>query len=278
MAGVRDYIIFMRLPILLFMAVSAICLIAKDAAPAADRPVLIRGSNNIFTWSSPDGWRVQSTNAGVDLESPDGLSSAHCAILTPTPGYQTPSGFLEFVLRQMSWLTDVKVGSETALPSVEDPFGRWVFSEFEVTAKRNGTPIRARWVIGTINAFGSFRACFSGYQTRADRFEKDQQWLLPLARGIVLVDASRAGGIDKVRLPRPQPLDNSGLIESWRKKGISEDRISQARREGMMGYETVVRKGTGEPMDMPLEKYDPKLGGYPDPKNPNEILIKPTQL
>jgi hypothetical protein len=79
---------------------------------------------------------------------------------------------------------------------------------------------------------------------------------------------------DQLLRPRNNPLDNSGLIESWRRKGVSEARISQAQREGMMGYERMRDPSTGRMYDMPLEAYDGAAGGYRNPVRPTELLVK----
>jgi len=71
---------------------------------------------------------------------------------------------------------------------------------------------------------------------------------------------------------RNRPLDNSGLMESWERKNLSQDRISRAQRKGMMGYEPMVSPTTGRNYNMPLESYDGTVGGYRNPDHPDEIL------
>ncbi len=63
-------------------------------------------------------------------------------------------------------------------------------------------------------------------------------------------------------------------IESWRRKGVSEARVSQAQREGMMGYERMKDPSSGRMYDMPLEAYDGAAGGYRNPVRPAELLVK----
>jgi hypothetical protein len=72
--------------------------------------------------------------------------------------------------------------------------------------------------------------------------------------------------------PRNQPLDNPALLEYWRQKGLSEYRISQAQREGTMGYERMKDSQTGRLYEMPLEAWDDAAGGYHNPQRPEEIL------
>ena len=70
--------------------------------------------------------------------------------------------------------------------------------------------------------------------------------------------------------------DNSGLIESWRQRGLSEERISQGQREGTMGYVDLTDPTTGTNYAVPLEAYDGTVGGYRNPVRPDEILVPVT--
>ncbi|MCE9583842.1 MAG: hypothetical protein K8T20_15270 [Planctomycetes bacterium] len=76
-------------------------------------------------------------------------------------------------------------------------------------------------------------------------------------------------------LPKNNPMDDSALKSYWKEKGLSEDRIAQGQREGMMGYEEMESRETGKTYQMPLETYDATKGGYHSPDNFDEILEKP---
>ena len=97
-------------------------------------------------------------------------------------------------------------------------------------------------------------------------------WLAAIARSVVLTNPGQATGNDSLRTPRNQPLDDALLLDSWRQKGLSEDRISKAQRESTMGYERVKDPQTGRIYEMPLETWDDTLGGYRNPRRPEEIL------
>ena len=79
-------------------------------------------------------------------------------------------------------------------------------------------------------------------------------------------------GTEMILVPRNNPLDNPALIKSWEAKGLSQDRISQATREGTMGYERLKSPASGRLYDLPLETYDSAKGGYHHPEDPSEIL------
>jgi hypothetical protein len=70
-------------------------------------------------------------------------------------------------------------------------------------------------------------------------------------------------------------MDHEALSGYWKEKGLSEDRIFQGQREGMMGYEEMESRETGRTYQMPLETYDATRGGYRNPDNPEELLEKP---
>ena len=115
-----------------------------------------------------------------------------------------------------------------------------------------------------------------GYQAPVASFDEAKLWLAPIARSIIITNPRQVAGNDTLVAPRNNPLDNSSLIESWRQKGLSEARISQARREATMGYERAKDPETGRIYEMPLETWDGTAGGYRNPQRPTEIL-QPTE-
>ena len=138
-----------------------------------------------------------------------------------------------------------------------------------------GVPVRSTWTCGIVNLYGyAYNAFMFGYQAPEAQFDQARLWLWRMARGIAVTNPRQVAGNDQIIPPRNQPLDNSGLIESWRQKGLSEARISQGRREATMGYEHMKDPVTGKIWDMPLETYDGTAGGYRNPQRPDEILRK----
>ena len=73
-------------------------------------------------------------------------------------------------------------------------------------------------------------------------------------------------------------LDKDEQYKAFEARGLSQDRISQARREATMGYELMESASTGRRYEMPLETYDGTIGGYRNPNRPSEILVRPKEF
>jgi len=251
-----------------FMAEAAL---AAPAPVALERPALESRQGRYFRWMMPRGWTVKETSNGVDLFSPDGTTLVSSALVHGSMGRPSPRQFLAMVMQQVNPTAQV-VGSKS-LPSQRGIWGPWVAEDFELQAQQQGTPVRLGATVGVSEGYGRYSATMTLYQAPASRWAHDKLWLPAVAQSITATNLRQLAGQDGVVLPRNNPLDNSGLIESWRQKGLSEDRISQGRREGTMGYERL-EDATGRRYEMPIEAYDSKVGGYRDPNRPIELLRK----
>ena len=246
---------------------------AKSKSTSSTRPVLEVHQGNYFRWSAPQGWFMHETTNGVDLASPDGKTLVSSALLVGSYGRMTPRNFLNMMLRQIN--PTAKVVGSKPLPNQPGLMGTfWKIEEFSVTANTKGAPVQMVITVGVSEAYGRYSATMTLYQAPVSSWQQDKTWLPAITQSIVVTNPRQLAGQDKVTLPRNNPLDNSGLIESWRRKGMSEDRISQARREGMMGYTRMEDPQTGRKYNMPLETYDGTVGGYRNPKRPTELLRK----
>jgi hypothetical protein len=242
------------------------------AAPALERPPLQAGQGRYFRWAAPAGWNVNETTNGVDLVAPDGTTLVSSALLHGGFGAMTPREFLAMVLQQA--YPGARVTGSTPLPSQPGIWGPWRSEDFAIDADVRGEPVKIRATVGLSAGMGRYSASMTLYQAPRARWDAARLWLPAVAQSIVVTNLAQVAGQDKVALPRNNPLDNSGLIESWRQKGLSEDRISQGRREGTMGYERLEDPQTGRRYEMPLEAYDGTVGGYRNPVRPGEILRK----
>jgi hypothetical protein len=242
------------------------------AAAASGRPVLEQHQGRFFRWAAPKGWSMQETTNGVDLGAPDGKTLVSSALLVGGYGQMTPRNFLAATLRQVNPSAQI-VGAQR-LPNQPGILAPWVVEDFAITATAQGVPLRAQATVGVSEAYGRYSAVIMLYQAPAATWPQARLWLPAVAQSIVVINPRQVAGQDRVVLPRNNPLDNSGLIESWRQKGLSEDRISQARREGTMGYTRLEDPQTGRRYNMPLEAYDGTVGGYRNPVRPNELLRK----
>jgi hypothetical protein len=148
----------------------------------------------------------------------------------------------------------------------------WKVQEIELQYAVSGIPMRAIWTTGVMAVSGASNAFLLGYQAPPAKFDSAKLWLAAIARTVVMTNPVQMVGSGPTLTPRNQPLDNPALLEYWSQKGLSEYRISQAQREGTMGYERMKDAQTGRLYEMPLEAWDDAAGGYHNPQRPKEIL------
>ncbi|MFC5300007.1 hypothetical protein [Azospira restricta] len=241
-------------------------------ARALDRPVLEFHQGQYFRWSAPRGWGMNETTNGVDLFAPGRATFVSSALLAGGFGDMSPPQFLAMTLRQVN--PSARVTQARRLRDQPGILAPWRVEEYEIAATYQGIPVRMNATVGVSSAYGRYYATMTLYQSPASTWEQVRTWLPAVAHSIVVTNPRQVAGADRVMLPRNNPLDNSGLIESWRQKGLSEDRISQARQEATMGYERMHDSQTGRNYNMPYEAYDAAAGGYRNPMRPNELLRK----
>lgn len=246
--------------------------------PAFTRPPLAVQRGQFFTWAMPAEWRATETGNGVDMNSPNGRLWANSVLLTGSPGRTTPWDFLEMLLGKLGATNINQISAHDLPPAASGyPGINWEIQEFELTfTDAKGVPQHANSTCGILNAYGSYSVVLQSVSAPEDQFEQAKTWLPLLPQSVVAIDPSKIAYQDQLIPVRNHPLDNSGLMESWEQKNLSQDRISKAQREGMMGYERMVSPTTGRHYNMPLETYDGTAGGYRNPDHPEEIL-KPTQ-
>lgn len=239
-------------------------------AVVLNRPALEVQQGRYFRWALPKGWSAKETTNGVDLSSPDGKTLVSSALLHGGFGQMTPRDFAAMILSQVN--PTARIESSVRLPSQPGIWGPWQSEDFSVGAVQQGISMRMRATVGLSAGYGRYSAVMILYQAPAATWNHDKLWLPAVAQSIIVTNAHELAGQDSVMLPRNNPLDNSGLIESWRQKGLSEDRISQGRREGTMGYRRLQDPSTGQRYELPIEAYDAKVGGYHNPMQPTELL------
>lgn len=237
-----------------------------------NRPPLEIQQGRYFRWAIPKGWAATETTNGVDLFAPDGKTFVSSALLQGSFGQMTPRDFLIMTIRQVN--PSAQIEASTVLPSQPGIWGPWQLEDFVLTGVYKGTPVRMRALVGLSAGYGRYSATMSLYQAPVTSWQHDKLWLPAVAQSIVVTNAQQVAGQDAVMLPRNNPLDNSGLIESWRQKRLSEDRISQGQREGTMGYTRLEDPNTGQRYEMPIEAYDGTVGGYRNPNHPTDVLVK----
>ena len=82
--------------------------------------------------------------------------------------------------------------------------------------------MRSTWTCGILNVYGrTYDATISGYGAPEGQFEQAKLWLWQVANSVTITNPRQVAGNDTVITPKNNPLDNRGLIESWRRKGLS---------------------------------------------------------
>lgn len=249
--------------------------VEKEKPKEPERPVLRERQGRFFRWAAPEGWTSNETANGVDMTAPDGKTGATSTLLMGAFGRMTPRDYIAQRAAALG-LTDVKVLSAKDLPDQPGPFGiAWRVVEEELSFTCQGTPVRALVTCGVVQGQGQYCATMSACQAPVASWYCARHWLPAIVRSVLITNPKEVAGLDRIQLPRNNPLDDSAIRDVWKAKGVSEDRISQARREGTMGYERVKSPSTGRAYELPLERYDPKVGGYRNPEKPDEVLVKP---
>jgi hypothetical protein len=149
-----------------------------------------------------------------------------------------------------------------------------------MTFTYRGTPVRAGAIVGVANGYGQYAGTVMAAQTPVAQWTENRAYLLRVAQSAVITNPRQVAGLDMVQLPKNIPHDYvyGDFNKAYHARGVPMARISQAQREGMMGYELMESPETGRRYEMPLELYDPKIGGYRNPDRPNELLVRPKEL
>ncbi len=239
------------------------------------RPPLVRQQGRYFAWSMPKGWKFNETANGVDIYAPDETAGAGVAVVFNYPGSTTPEQVIDRV-NELAGIADAKVVSEKRLPDVMG-FGNipWKLAERDFKYTYGRLRARRKATAGVQSYGNGFHAAMGYYACEARRWDDDSTWLIAIVNSIVVTNPRQLANLDKVTLPKNNPMDHEALRGYWKEKGLSEDRIFQGQREGMMGYEEMESRDTGTVYQMPLETYDATKGGYHNPDNWDEILEKP---
>jgi len=226
----------------------------------------------------PTDWRVAAeTENGLDVTSPDEKMGASATLLVGAPGSTTPWDFAYNALAAVG-CRDINGLSRIDYPSRQSVYPGlfWQIQEFDLTyTDQKGLLRHADFIAAICNGYagiGGYAALLQGYATTPEIFNEAKTWL-PIVSSFVNANDPNSIAYQHQLIPvQNHPLDNTGLMESWREKRLSEDRIAKAQHEGMMGYERMVSPSTGRFYNMPLETYDGTVAGYRNPDHPEEIL------
>lgn len=233
----------------------------------------------VFAAKIVEGWSVSDTESGIDIMDPaDNNTGASGAIAAGWQGSQTPDGFIDFMLQAVGG-TNVAYESSSDEGSVKDPITSltWVMKTRTFTfTTAKGVSVKAKASAGVLNGYGQFMAMITAFQTTPDKWDKWAPTLERTTQSITIINTSKAAGLDKVRLPTTANLanDSSPIMEAWEYRNQVQDRTSHRFSDAIMGQESgLISSSTGRSYTIPLTSYDPKIGGYRNPDNSNEILI-----
>jgi hypothetical protein len=245
---------------------------------ASSRPALEVHQGRYFRWASPRGWHFSETMNGVSLYSSNENQCVSFALLLRSVGQTTPRDFLLGMMQRIPGYGNFQVTNVKRLPDQPSsmPGTSWQVNELELQYTVNGKAVIGQWTCGVNAYYGRYDAMIVGFHAVQMEWASARLYLPEVAHSIAVTNFREVAGNHQVLLAKNNPLDNSGLLETWRQKGLSEDRISKARREGTSGYERVKDPVTGQIYEMPLESFDGALGGYRNPVRTGETL-SPTQ-
>ena len=238
-------------------------------------------TGQVFGAKTPQGWTVTDNESGIDIMDPtDNNTGASGAVAVGWFGSQTPDGFIDFMLQAIG-ASSVNYESASAQEEITDlVYGlKWVMKTKIFTfTNKTGQKIKAKASAGVLNGYGQFCGMIIAFQTTPDKWSKWAPTLERIAQSIMIINPSKAGGIDKVRLPTAADLanDSSPIMESWEYRNRVQDRASHEFSDAIMGQETdLYSSSTGQNYTRPFSAYDPTVGGYRNPDNTSEILVDP---
>lgn len=209
---------------------------------------------------------------GVDVTAPDGVTLASLVLLLRYPGAVSPGEFARASLSQLN----SSIRFTSSHPMQPQPSGvpgaPWQLEEMDYVVTYRGAPLSGHVVCAAMSAYGQSSLVMGTLQAPTAQWKAASLWLPEITKSVAIIVARQVARNDTILPAQNHPLDNSALIESWRQKGISEDRISKAREEATLGYERVQDPVTGEHYDMPLESWDATRGGYVNFKRSTELF------
>ncbi len=256
------------------LAASFIGPATQSSAQDLGRPLLEAHRGQYFQWLAPHGWRFSETMSGLSMYSPDGREYVGVAAIMQTPGSSTPEAHLLNVVSRIPGYREFRITNIQDLPGRPSwiPGLSWTMREIELSCTVEGKPVIGRWTVGVLNYSGYFNGSINGFSATVDRWPVARLYLPQVAKSVLVHNLTGMGGQDQVMRPRNNPLDNRALIEAFKNRGASQSRISEMIRQGTMGYALGKDPSSGEVYSVPLEYYDPNVGGFRNPNRPGELL------
>lgn len=253
----------------------------SSATPEAPPAYTLVGyTGQVFGAKVPKGWTVTDNESGIDImDNTDSSTGVAGAVAVGWFGSQTPDSFIDFMLNAVG-AQNVAYENSSDQEEIIDPNSglKWQMKTKTFTFEKDGKKIKAKASAGVLNGYGQFMGMITAFQTTPDKWDKWAPTLERIAKSITIINPSKAGGIDKVKLPTAADLanDSSPIMDSWEYRNKVTDRSSHNFSDAIMGQETdLYSPSTGQNYTRPLSAYDPTIGGYRNPDNSSEILVDP---
>ncbi len=243
---------------------------------------LVAYKGSVWAAKIPKGWKVDETESGIDIYDPDDEMKTGVSSVAAIGwfGESNPDKFITWVLNQIG-ASNINYLTESSEEVINEPLSGlpWTMKTKIFTFTDNqGREIKAKASAGVLNGYGQYIVLMSAFQTTLDKWGKWALVLERVAQSIVIIDSSKVGGIDKVRLPTAADLanDSSPLMEAWEYRSQVGEKTSHEWSDAILGQESDLRSpSTGQTYTLPLSAYDPTVGGYRNPDNSSEILYDP---
>jgi len=252
----------------------------KSKTVARKKPAytLVSYAGIVFGAKVPRGWQITDNESGIDIMNPsDKQMGASGAVAVGWFGTATPDSFIDFMIKAIGG-HNVKYLNVSVKETVKDPYTglRWVMrTKTFLFTNKEGKRIKAKASAGVLNGYGQFSGMIVAFQSTTGKWSKWAPTLERVAQSITIINPSKAGGIDKVRLPTAADLanDSSPLMEAWEYRNQVQEKTSHEFSDAIMGQESgLYSPSTGRSYILPLTAYDPTIGGYRNPDKPSEIL------
>lgn len=229
-----------------------------------------------FKVSVPEQWQVNENSNAVEVSAPDGRTGYSFVLLMGGFGQMSPQTFLNMQLQNPIY-KNPKILSSRQLPNQPGPMGiAWQVLESELEYIYSGAKVHAYVVTAVLQGSGQYSAVVRAYQAPVEKWEKLRSLLAKVDKSLLITNPYQVAGLDKVKLPKGTSHDeiygsyNKGREQRQRE---SDARLSQRRHESTMEYERMKDPATGRFYDMPMNQYDPTVGGYRNPNDPTQLLV-----
>lgn len=212
---------------------------AQPLAPAYQPPQVDAQQGRIFRFDLPRGWRSNETICGVDLTSPDGLTTVSRIVFHGFAGNISPDQMIRFTMQQLPQLgiSDARiVASRELSPKTK---------AFELTQRSGGRECRALYICTAMNQpLGGFFTDTMAVQAPDQTFERDVKFLLQLSQSVSCTNAGALCGNDQliqfhapsssVSLNHPNEAGDI-LMKGYERRSKVMDQIALQRSDAIRG-------------------------------------------